>query len=286
MDSADDDYCPDDAYNPDADDDYIEPLTERCDVSTVTINGESLQYVDITDEDSMIPGRPPVVLLPDTTDSWKAYSPLLEELGTSQRIVALSLRGFGDSAKTGSYSIEGYIADVVGLLDALEIDAAVLGGHGFGGLVAALVAARHPARVASLLLIGTGGLSINSEPARLSYDSKSVRADYKDKVDAVFLTEALTEIAKADSAAHNLLSTELCKEPMLSELAAVTTPVLILSGGKDVIFNRESQCRLFSALCAAPRIVFCEVAEAPHRLLWTHPEDVANHITAFLISPY
>jgi pimeloyl-ACP methyl ester carboxylesterase len=47
-------------------------------------------------------------------------------------------------------------ADVVALLDALDIERAALVGHSFGSFVARWVAIAHPERVSALALIGTG----------------------------------------------------------------------------------------------------------------------------------
>lgn len=63
------------------------------------------------------------------------------------------LRGHGDSSKplTG-YRIEDLTSDVVPLLDALDIDRALLAGHSGSCLVARRVALDHPGRVAGLFL--------------------------------------------------------------------------------------------------------------------------------------
>ena len=69
--------------------------------------------------------------------------------------VVVSLRGHGDSDKPKiGYRVEDYVVDVVGFLDALGIERAVLGGHSGSRLVARRVALDHPERVAGLVLEG------------------------------------------------------------------------------------------------------------------------------------
>lgn len=59
-----------------------------------------------------------------------------------------------------AYTLDDLADDAAGLLDALELDAAHVVGVSMGGMVAQLVAARHPARVLSLTSI----MSTTSEP--------------------------------------------------------------------------------------------------------------------------
>ena len=69
-------------------------------------------------------------MLPGPGDSWRSYQPILGLLPHSVRAIAVSQRGHGESDKpeTG-YRVEDFAADVVPLLDALNIERAVLAGH-------------------------------------------------------------------------------------------------------------------------------------------------------------
>lgn len=76
---------------------------------------------------------------------------LLLPIARQYRATTYDLRGHGYSEMPGSgYSSGSMVADLIGLLDALEIDRAHLVGHSFGGVVAVHCAALHPDRVASL----------------------------------------------------------------------------------------------------------------------------------------
>lgn len=98
------------------------------------------------------PEAPPLVLLhalgEDSTD-WDGVMPALAR---HRRVYALDLRGHGRSDRPGDYSLELMRADVLGVLDALALERVDLIGHSMGGVVAYLLAGRHPERVGRLIL--------------------------------------------------------------------------------------------------------------------------------------
>ena len=67
-------------------------------------------------------------------------------------------RGHGDSSSPADgYRIADLAADVVALLDALEIERAVIVGHSMSTWVAEQIAIDHPERVLGLVLEGAFG---------------------------------------------------------------------------------------------------------------------------------
>jgi long-chain acyl-CoA synthetase len=84
---------------------------------------------------------------------------LLREFSNENRVIALDLRGHGQSDKPRlGFTMQDLKADVEGVLDVLGINQKiVLVGHSFGGALAAEFAVAHPARVERLVLIATCG---------------------------------------------------------------------------------------------------------------------------------
>jgi len=79
-----------------------------------------------------------------------------EPLGESLRLIVPDLRGFGGSTGSVPRGIADLADDVAALLDALHVERpAVICGVSMGGYVAQHVAARHPDRVAALVLVDT-----------------------------------------------------------------------------------------------------------------------------------
>jgi pimeloyl-ACP methyl ester carboxylesterase len=85
--------------------------------------------------------------------------PVLEALAGARHVVALDLRGHGESdpATEEEYHVEDYAADVLAVADALGLRRFALSGHSVGGLVVIECAARQPERVAALLLVDPSG---------------------------------------------------------------------------------------------------------------------------------
>ncbi len=83
----------------------------------------------------------------------------LRHFSQENRTIALDLRGHGQSnAPNAPYSMDAIQADLLAALDVLGVrEPVVLVGHSFGGAVAAEFAARHPERVARLVLVATAG---------------------------------------------------------------------------------------------------------------------------------
>ena len=112
--------------------------------------------IAVTDEGT----GPAVVLLhgwPDTADLWRHQLPALAAAG--YRVIALDLRGAGGSsrpAEVSAYAAPHLVADVLGVLDHLDVDRAQLVGHDFGAAIAWITAALAPDRVASLTALSVG----------------------------------------------------------------------------------------------------------------------------------
>ena len=96
------------------------------------------------------PGRPVVVCLHGVTSHARHFTQLAERLADRFHVVALDLRGHGDSPWEPPWHLEQHVADV---LEAAPEERAVWLGHSFGGRIAYETAAREPDRVERLVLL-------------------------------------------------------------------------------------------------------------------------------------
>jgi pimeloyl-ACP methyl ester carboxylesterase len=104
---------------------------------------------------------PPVLLLhgfPDTHAVWRLQIPALVQAG--YRVIAPDVRGHGATTAPKAvreYRIEKLVADVLGLLDALEIREPVrLIGHDLGAITGWALAGSHPERFACYVALSVG----------------------------------------------------------------------------------------------------------------------------------
>ncbi|MGH9116179.1 MAG: 3-oxoadipate enol-lactonase, partial [Acidimicrobiales bacterium] len=102
------------------------------------------------------PGGPVVVLSNSLGCSAAMWESQVEALTPYRRVLRYEHRGHGGApAPAGPYSIADLGGDLIGLLDALGIEKAALGGLSLGGMVGMWVASHHPDRVDRLALMCT-----------------------------------------------------------------------------------------------------------------------------------
>ena len=89
---------------------------------------------------------PPLVLIHGITDNRHMWHPLLAELATRHSVLAVDLRGHGDSDRDDDYDPITYATDVVETATGLGFTNPLVVGHSLGGVVASAVAAISPCR--------------------------------------------------------------------------------------------------------------------------------------------
>jgi pimeloyl-ACP methyl ester carboxylesterase len=109
---------------------------------------------------SPVAGAPVVVAVHGITATSRAWLPVARALSGRAAIVALDLRGRGASnALPPPYGTAAHVSDVLAVLDHLELERAVIAGHSLGAYVVARLAAEHPDRVRTAVLVD-GGLTL------------------------------------------------------------------------------------------------------------------------------
>jgi len=89
---------------------------------------------------------------PELGYSWRHQLPAVADAGF--RAIAPDQRGYGGSSKPEAieaYGIEELTGDLVGLLDALDIEKAVFVGHDWGGIIVWAMPLLHPERTAGVV---------------------------------------------------------------------------------------------------------------------------------------
>lgn len=86
------------------------------------------------------------------------FSDQLDDLALDHQVITLDLRGHGESdgpEAEDRYSLDRFAADLLNVIDALELPSVRLLGHSMGGMVARRFVLAHPDRVDALVLMDT-----------------------------------------------------------------------------------------------------------------------------------
>jgi pimeloyl-ACP methyl ester carboxylesterase len=111
-------------------------------------------------------------------------------------VLAVDLRGHGDSGKEPPWNTETHVDDVLETLDALGVERASWVGHSFGGRVVSALAARAPERTNALALL---------DPALEVDPDQALRSAEIERLDWSFAT--------VEGAINALLSSEAMVDP-------------------------------------------------------------------------
>lgn len=250
-------------------------------------DGTSLPYAQ-----QGAPSGLPVVLLHAVGESWRSWGRLLPHLPGDLRVVAPTLRGHGEADKPAAgYRLADAAADVVALLDALDLGSVLLAGTSSGGLVAQQVAVDHPRRVRGLLLVGSPrGLrdvpvpawvhdaTALTDPVPESFARSAVESFPVRRALPPDFVEQMVEDARAVPAhVWREVMAGLVGAAPPTEVGPITAPTVALWGDRDEVLARDDQERLVGAVRGARLVVY---GGTGHLVLWEEPERVAAELVA------
>lgn len=102
----------------------------------------------------------PFLFVHGFTGSKLDFQDQLEWFEDARRVIALDQRGHGESSNHRPYELDQMVIDLIGFLNALDIETCDLLGHSMGGMVALRAVLQHPDRFRSLILMDTTPLPV------------------------------------------------------------------------------------------------------------------------------
>lgn len=241
----------------------------------------------------------PIVAIAGRDSSMQAWPPAVKDaLSRGHRLIVFDHRGTGRSDKPETpYAIADMAKDVVGLMDALGIDAAHLLGMSMGGMIAQEIAITSPGRVAKLVLCST-----TCGPTRLMPSWRMIRAmsrklsawSPQDTLDMLYtaayqrdnpqLMAALA--ARMRSSPPDPRSMAIHRQASkgfdsLRRLWRISAPTLIVHGEEDWVF-RPRHAKLLHRRIPGSRLLL--VPGAGHGALFQEAATVTASIVEFLDS--
>lgn len=191
---------------------------------------------------------PPIVLAHGLFDTGRRWVPLASDLAADYRVVAYDARGHGrsDAPETG-YGIEDRVADLVGVVEGLDLRNPILLGHSMGGATAAWAAATHPGLPAGLVLADPsrfhGNADVSVEAARRTgrerlRESKALSVEerieeYYDDV-AVDAEHRRRLATAADECSLHVVKTAQEHDPVARAFDEIRCSTLVLRHDADV----------------------------------------------------
>jgi 3-oxoadipate enol-lactonase len=183
----------------------------------------------------------------------KLWAPQLRALAGHTRAMALDLPGFGESDMPEKFSIDGWANGLARLLDALDLERAIIAGLSMGGYVALAFWRLHRARVLALVLADTRAgadsdegkqkrretieLARNEGPtavARALLPGMVGKSTREREPSVVAMMRAMLESASVDSIVG--ASEAMINRPdATSVLPTIDVPTLIIVGEEDVL---------------------------------------------------
>lgn len=119
--------------------------------------GEEIKAIDLAVHEA---GRGPAVVMchgfPELAYSWRHQVAALS--GAGFRAIAVDQRGYGESdcpPRVEEYDLDHLTSDIVGILDELEIEKAIIAGHDWGGFIAWAMPVLYPERVLGVIGVNT-----------------------------------------------------------------------------------------------------------------------------------
>lgn len=198
----------------------------------------------------------PLVLLHGWPQNWWEWRRLIPLLAQHFRVICPDTRGFGWSdAPRGGYDKETLAADVLALLDTLEVGRVGLIGHDVGGFVGFLVCLKAPERVEGYLALNTGHpfvrptLSVLATLWRFWYwpllgapllGPWLVRRDAFSSILGGWFTVSRAEWSPADAALFN----DCITQPASAIASSKTYRTYLLEDSPAVLFGRYRSRRL------------------------------------------
>lgn len=252
-----------------------------------TINGQRIHYRDTGGD------GPPVVFSHGFLMDQSMFDPQVEALAGRYRVITWDERAFGETTYDGtSFTYWDSAADVIGLLDHLGIDRAVLAGMSQGGFLSLRAALAAPERVRALILLDS----------QAGVEDPEVQEAYAGMIDTwvnVGPVDELSEIvANIIIAVPEINATWIAKwkerptapmrhagecllgrDDITGRLGEITCPALVIHGVDDTAITMERAEIMAAGLVGAGPVVAVPGAHAANL---THPGPVNAAILEFL----
>ncbi len=225
----------------------------------------------------------PLFLVHGFSGAGAVWADFVPTLAARYRVIVPDLRGHGRSGgPLATIHHKWFAADLVALMDTLQVERAHFVGHSSGGMSLLFIGQDHPQRIHSLTLASATYTFDDYAKRRMRYVAHELAP----------LPEAIANSQRLHSATHGpdhwkvhiqafLAFTEDPQElPFTPEsLAGIPCPVFVLHGDRDEIFLINIPVTLYRSL---PNAELCILPATGHDLPTQHPQLFLDLVLRYL----
>jgi len=239
--------------------------------------------------------KPSVVLLHGLTANGACWIPLARKLEKDYDVVMPDARGhrYSDAPEHG-YRYDDLAADVVSLINALELTTPVLLGHSMGGMTAAVVASRNPKRLRGLILADPTFLTLQRQREVYKSDVADQHRQILNRPKEDLLaeirvrhsrrTQEIIELFLQARFQTSIHAFEVLAPPNPNYVQLINTldvPSLLVVGDIGSVVSSEVAAELAGL---NQRLGVVQIAEAGHGVPYDQPERFSAIVQTFLRS--
>jgi len=265
----------------------------------ITDNNATSQKVKVGDIDiayKLFGKGDPVLMIPGFSMTKEMWGPILNDLSENHTVIIFDNRGIGETtAGNRTFSMNQFINDIVGLIEALEIEKPIdVLGLSLGGMIAQELAMSHPEIVNHLIVVASSCGGEKSLPPQLSpRDLQSMQTGTANKslfLHALFPDNWIRE--NSDEINRTFALPQVSQENLLKygeavskwkgscdSISNIDKPVLVITGTEDITSPPINSLKIAEKI---PSAWLIQIDGGGHGVMQQYPETVDKIIEIFL----
>ena len=238
---------------------------------TTDIQKKDIPLSDVTIH-CEIAGRdeaPAFVLLHGNGENLHIFDLQIRYFSQYYKVIAIDTRGHGQSTLgTAPFNFHTFAADLIAVLDALQIEKAHIIGFSDGANTALHAALIAPERILSMVLLGP------------NYNPKGLTPIVRLQIQITYIGLSIASLFSAKIRKRKKIWGLMVYEPNLTieEISRITNHTLIITGEKDMVSQRHND-ELSNAITGSKRLI---IPNGDHFWMFQDPETLNRHVIDFL----
>lgn len=240
---------------------------------------------------------PAVMLIHGVGADGSSWDMIATSLRDNFRVIRLDLRGHGRSGHIeGGCSLDGFVRDVIDVLDACGVGRTHIVGFSLGGMIAQLLALHHPDRVDRMILLSAVAGRTDEERARVQQRLETLRTEGVAAISGAaqerwftpgfiamhpeIVAARMAQLQQNHPASYAAAYTVFSLSDLGDRLHAIRNPTLIATGEHDPGSNTR-MARYMHAQIPGSRLEI--LPGLRHSVLVEAPERITILIREFLV---